>query len=799
MAYTPNEWGVGNLITASKMNKIERQLVVNTSDLDDIRNGVTVPTHEEFEDLVNNTVHVNEAQTLTTAQKDQARDNIEAASEEDVASLKSALEAIENAEPINILSNVVWVQGSIDPNNGSDSTVSTRIKTGFIHVRAGDVIRFNVSDGYQYCIDYYNASKEPITTERLHGLWQTIEQFIIVGSGVSYIRLLASTPTNADISPSEGSAVSALQIYNILPPAYSWTSGYYVNYSTGELVASASYEYTKINVSAFVGGTIKGITASVSTGTAGIAFYDVMDAYISGDHNPVSGTYAYNYFLVIPQNASYMLITREINHRELWCDPELPWEVFINNISASIDLERLPSHELTDPVITWVDNHYINYSTAAPTADTNYKYAKIPISVFRGGHISGVTGIAPNTAQGIAFTDVNGRCVGGVRNTTAGTYRFPYDLVIPNDASYILITLQKASESLWVAPTYPWDFVMVNLIAVLNDVDNTGMIFEVEHKTRNARHAPGNPTLLTLLHFSDLHHDLGGALTRIMSNAEDMGTLVDDRICTGDMVGNTSEQIASWWDSSVMTCIGNHETASYNASTGYDWTALSMADRDAYYIAPFESGWGITHTSGTSYYYKDYTTQKVRLIVMDAMLYTGTPGAEAETQTTWLANLLSDAITNNLHVLIAIHSPHGGATAKDCSFSRYGQGTMPTYSDCNTPQTVIDTVAAAITNGLHFIGYIVGHTHQDNIWDAEGDGSQLMYCVTCASTTEAQWRNSDQDRSDNVDAYNLITIDTANTLVKIIRGGGADMDDHMRTRKAICFNYSTGEIVGEVL
>lgn len=102
MAYTPNEWGVGNLITASKMNKIERQLVVNTSDLDDIRNGVTVPTYEEFEDLVNNTVHVNEAQTLTTAQKDQARDNIEAASEEDVTELKSAIDGITGCSPLPI-------------------------------------------------------------------------------------------------------------------------------------------------------------------------------------------------------------------------------------------------------------------------------------------------------------------------------------------------------------------------------------------------------------------------------------------------------------------------------------------------------------------------------------------------------------------------------------------------------------------------------------------------------------------------------------------------------------------------
>ena len=274
----------------------------------------------------------------------------------------------------------------------------------------------------------------------------------------------------------------------------------------------------------------------------------------------------------------------------------------------------------------------------------------------------------------------------------------------------------------------------------------------------------------------------------------------DDAICTGDMVGDTATQISSWWNPSVLTCIGNHDTASYTAGTGYDWTALSMANRDAYYIAPFESNWGITHTSGTSYYYKDYDEAKVRLIVMDAMLYSGTPGAEATAQTAWLENLLTDAITNDLHVLIAIHAPHGGATAVNCSFSRYGQTAMPTQQDCTTPQTVIDTVAAKITGGLNFIGYIVGHMHQDNIWDAENDGEQLMYCVTCAAVGYAPlWAQSDQHRDDKNDAYNVITIDTANTLVKIIRGGGANMDDHMRTRKAICFNYSSGEKVGEVL
>ena len=317
------------------------------------------------------------------------------------------------------------------------------------------------------------------------------------------------------------------------------------------------------------------------------------------------------------------------------------------------------------------------------------------------------------------------------------------------------------------------------------------------NRLTNARHTRGaTNSPLTLLHFSDPHYDWE-AVKRILDDGEVYGTNIDEYICTGDMVANVGGSIASWWTPKVLTCIGNHDTASYETGTGYNWTALTMAQRDQYYIAPYESNWNVVHTSGTSYYYKDYSSAKVRLIVMDSMLYTS-GGSEATAQTSWLEGLLESAITNSLHVLIAIHSPHGGATAVDCSFSKYSETTMPTYSDCNTPQTVIDTVATAISGGLHFIGYIVGHTHQDNIWDAEGDGTQLMYCVTCAITKqEAQWRSSDQHRSETQDAYNLVTIDTNNSLIKLIRGGGADSDDHMRARKAICIDYSTGTVVSE--
>lgn len=223
----------------------------------------------------------------------------------------------------------------------------------------------------------------------------------------------------------------------------------------------------------------------------------------------------------------------------------------------------------------------------------------------------------------------------------------------------------------------------------------------------------------------------------------------------------------------------------------------TMANRDAYYITPFKSAWGgVAHQSGSSYYYKDYAAQHVRLIVIDAMLYNDN---SADQQNTWLSGLLDSAITANLHVLIAAHAPHGGAKPVACSFTRLGEKDMPARGDCDLPEAVIGTVAEKIAGGLNFVGYLCGHTHQDAVWDAAGDGSQLMYCVTCAAVDqEAQWRGSDQFRSVNADAYNLVTVDTANRLVKLIRGGGADSDDHMRARRAICIDYGSGRVAGEM-
>ena len=331
---------------------------------------------------------------------------------------------------------------------------------------------------------------------------------------------------------------------------------------------------------------------------------------------------------------------------------------------------------------------------------------------------------------------------------------------------------------------------------------------------KNARWIPSDAyeataqNALTLLHFSDIHADTH-TLARIMAEATALVPNINGMICTGDMVEKYAGDgyrdnvqnpdyvgvgsIADWWNPNVMTVIGNHDCA----DSSYNYTALSMANRDAYYIAPFESNWGITHTTGTSYYYKDYTTQNVRLIVLDIMLYgDNTTNADAVAQTNWLQGLLASAITAGLHVLIACHAAHTGSTHRRCSFSNFKQADLYTFGKANTPDVVINAVAAAITNGLHFCGYIVGHHHRDNVWDATGDGTQLIYCITTANVTEEHQYTLDveQYRNSDYDAFNLLSIDTKHTTLKLLRAGGANIDCRMRPRQFISVNYSTGVI-----
>ena len=702
----------------------------------------------------------------------------------------------------NIIAETNWNTGAYISESG--------VITSYANAKYTDLIPVN-SDFLTY---FYKASTSSGTT-RVHGYnssgtWVaqittastgttvTIKQISIFAKGYAYIRISESTT----ITPV--ALVETNSVYGELKPALSECQQMLKNgYSAVPVVANGS---TSTSSGPTTGATNRirtdlfyfksGDIISIENGSMRHACTMWQNYVSSANLKRSDNSWMTSNETVIPDYDGCMVIVFSLS-----TDADISPSDFDGSIKKYVALmktitEAIPFFKTDDIVFT--SGYYYNITNHQLQTDSDYSYVKLNVSIFRGGKISGITSASPNSSYGIAFVDKADTFISGVASTNTGSYVFSYNLDIPQNAEWIYISCRNAGKtSTWINPSYTWDVVLGNIVGQTVDVSDMSNGY-AEFKLKNARHVhTGANTPLTILHFSDLHGDTS-ALARIMEKASDYDDLIDEYICTGDMVANTYSQITSWWNENVLTCIGNHDTASYSGGS-YNWTALSMANRDAYYIAPFESGWGITHTSGKSYYYKDYSTQKVRLIVMDGMLYTDN-GQDATDQTAWLSGLLSSAITSNLHVLIAIHAPHGGATAEDCSFTEYGQNTMPTYSDCNTPQSVIDEVSTAIGNGLHFIGYIVGHTHHDVIWDAENNGKQIMYCVTCACVNNtAQWMNADMYRGADADAFNLITIDTSRTLVKIVRGGGADIDDHMRAREAICFNYSTGEKVGEVL
>ena len=773
---------------------------------------------------------VGDMSQLTTT----AKDNLVSAineTDEAIAGINGRLER-SNAEVqtlgTDLLSGVNWEIGGINL-DGTDLETTARIRTEYIAIGDYNSVTLSVDSGWKYLAVLTDSNKIAVGTVS----WTTgiktlkLEDY----AGVYYIRItIQRTDNTVDISDYShihgtyssdftdlAKCANLLNVQNV-----EWKDGYGIVATTGNIVANQYRSYCELSVAIFSGGKLKGETNDADSW--GLAFYDTNGTYISGLKNPVAGTYTFVIDTEIPENAVTVKISCRTDYKSAFF-VEYPFDVYTQNVQnlkknviAQNELFEAYEKATEDAIVPVLRN-----GSAGNIANANavtseyilpinkkYDYAVLQfIGNIKDSYEYGFSYVLFHGASNeLTTTDAfnNSAITKKSINSnfeTAPLYSVPY-IIIPISDFYgyehISVTVFRKENGVYVPIRIDTEQYSIRVLYGYNFSEISRRDIErlsVYNKTNNARHIKGgNSTPLTLLHFSDLHGDKE-ALQRIY---DDSATFtLDDIICTGDMVLNNAEQIASWWKPDILTCIGNHDSASYTSGTGYDWTALSMADRSAYYIEPFESGWGITHEGGKSYYYKDYSDANVRMIVMDAMLYSSNPGTDATAQTTWLENLLANAITNNLHVLIAIHAPHGGATAKDCSFSRYGQTTMPTYSDCNTPQTVVDTVATKISNGLKFIGYIVGHTHQDNIWDAESDGKQLMYCVTCAATkNNAQWINSDQYRGPDADAYNIVTIDTANTLVKIVRGGGADMDDHMRTRKAICFNYSTGTMVGEV-
>lgn len=329
-----------------------------------------------------------------------------------------------------------------------------------------------------------------------------------------------------------------------------------------------------------------------------------------------------------------------------------------------------------------------------------------------------------------------------------------------------------------------------------NDSDKDSVIASnlgIQDKINQANHYRRNNTKpLCLAHISDLHLDKIRLqrFTNFINNIKN----IDDAICTGDMTNNYSDGM-SYWDSvsgaeRILTCIGNHDGL---ANKDLDWYSGQCTMLEAYnkFINPYISNWNVTHDVGKTYYYKDYESEKIRLIVLDCMR----SGADATNQNTWLESVLSSAKSKGYSVVCATHCVPQTSKVNyiDCTFNSINLKYEDEYDTCVTNAIYQQTVQNFIDNDGKFITWICGHTHVDFVYTTSEFPNQLWIVVACGLLSN----NLDIVRTDgtkNQDAFNILTFDTNTELVKVIRIG-ADRDRSMRHLGTMSINYNTHNVI----
>ena len=238
-----------------------------------------------------------------------------------------------------------------------------------------------------------------------------------------------------------------------------------------------------------------------------------------------------------------------------------------------------------------------------------------------------------------------------------------------------------------------------------------------------------------------------------------------------------------------MNVIGNHDAW---AGSSYGPELESKVNVYNRFIAPFISNWGTivqptdAATNGLNYYYKDYSSEKIRLIVLDCMYWDSA-------ENTWLQSVLADARTNDLSVICSSHYTPGALTHFDCNFDD------SIWSALEQPYLNAEAAASVqsfIDNGGEFITWLCGHTHKDYIGTLSNYQSQLVIIIDTAGANP-QPNSGMINRvvaTQSEYLFNILGFDTVNKVVRLFRVG-ANRDCFMRTKDTLCIKYTTKQLI----
>ena len=248
----------------------------------------------------------------------------------------------------------------------------------------------------------------------------------------------------------------------------------------------------------------------------------------------------------------------------------------------------------------------------------------------------------------------------------------------------------------------------------------------------------------------------------------------------------------------ALYVLGNHDTSVANFTAANNWTynytgVTKEESLETYYANIGE--WGVTRPDpSVCYYYKDYASAKIRLIVLDVQYWDAT-------ELSWLETALTGAKTNEYGVVIAAHCIPGAITGyTGTNFTNYDDpdysGDYSTTFGTYTPDAAVSVIQTFINNGGNFICWLCGHNHKDRFAK-----SNTCNDITVVQIENAGNFNASQHYADRTDinvysetSANVITFNSTEKLIKIVRFGN-NMDKYMRVKDYLCFDYENKQLI----
>ena len=366
----------------------------------------------------------------------------------------------------------------------------------------------------------------------------------------------------------------------------------------------------------------------------------------------------------------------------------------------------------------------------------------------------------------------------------------------PEDANYLIVNITDGSsyEKTWsIAPIVEEKLTLVealnagenslDIVALNGENEITNKLLQLRrHLNMNISGASGLMPVV-LLWFSDIHSDKV-QFKRIMQFYERYKTYINGVLCTGDMVFDSLKDDYSYLGNDLkklMMTLGNHDIA---RTAWNDQTVTAQEDYDIF-IKPFaEAGLVDNFTPNKCYWYKDYPTQKLRLIGLDALHWD-------EAQKNWLETALNDAKNKGYSVVCANHFFGGrNRTHIECAFDNVQK---LSEGDASINAEAPATIQKFIDKGGDFVCWLSGHTHRDYVYYLTDYPKQMGFTIDCATCSNGVTDEERENGTKSQDCFNLIAFDTTRKLVKIARIG-SDRDSLLRKKDTFCINYQTKKI-----